>query len=91
MKFKELIHLPTATELGEFGKTEFRNGVADIRRALIEEGWFGQSATSLGWELPDDKRAERHADNPLLDRNHGPDVHGNRSRDDRAQELDFDR
>ena len=91
MKFKELIHLPTATELGEFGKTEFRNGVADIRRALIEEGWFGQSATTLGWDLPDDKRSERQAENPLLSRSEGSDLHWTRSRDDRAQELDFDR
>ena len=91
MKFKELIHLPTMADLGEFGKSEFRNGVADIRRALIEEGWFGQSATTLGWDLPDDKRAERNADNPLLARTEGSDLHWTRSRDERAQELDFDR
>ena len=83
MKFKELIHLPNLTELGEFGKSEFRNGV--------EEGWFGQSATTLGWDLPDDKRSERNADNPLLARTEGSDLHWTRSRDDRAQELDFDR
>ncbi len=82
---------PTATELGEFGKSEFRNGVADIRRALIEEGWFGQSATTLGWDLPDDKRGERHSDNPLLERSQGSDLHWTRPREEHAQELDFDR
>ena len=91
MTFKELLNLPAPTELGEFGKTEFRNGVADIRRALVEEGWFGQSASTLGWELPDDKRAERQAENPLLDWADGSDHVRQQSRDERAQELDFDR
>jgi hypothetical protein len=91
MKFKDLIHLPTATELGEFGKTEFRNGMADIWQALIAEGWTGQSRIMLGGDLSDDKRADRHADNPLLDRKDGSDLHWTRSRDDHAQELDFDR
>ena len=92
MKFKELLNLPTATELGEFGKTEFKNGMADVWQALIAEGWTGQSRVMLGEDpLHRWSASDRHADNPLLDRSQGSDLHSTRSRDDRAQELDFDR
>jgi hypothetical protein len=91
MKFMERLNLPTLTELGEFGKTEFRNGMADIWQALIAEGWTGQSRIMLGSDLSDDKRADRHADNPLLNRTDGSDFYRAQVREDREQELDFDR
>ena len=91
MKFRELLNLPTATELGEFGKTEFKNGMADVWQALIAEGWTGQSRHMLGGDLPGDHRSDRHADNPPLDRTQGSDLGWTLSRDDHVQELDFDR
>lgn len=92
MKFRELLHLPTPAELGEFGKTEFKNGMADIWQALIAEGWTGQSRVMLGDDpLHRWSDSDRHADNPLLDRSRDADLHGIRDREDRVQELDFDR
>jgi len=60
MKFKELIHLPQAADLGEFGKSEFKNGVADIRRALLRRvGSANPRRRSVGTCLTTSARSGR--------------------------------
>ena len=98
MKPKDPFHFPKITELGEFGRAEFVNGVSDIRHALIDEAWFGRAHGShhdehhsLGWELADGARGERQGEDPFRDRWSGEDERRRRPEPQHAQELDFDR
>jgi hypothetical protein len=99
MKLKDTLHLPTLAELGEFGRSEFANGVSDIRSALIDEAWFGRSTASpghtdhpsLGWDLPEDAKAERSADQVFREAWSTDRSDLQRPDRDQAQELDFDR
>lgn len=98
MKPRDFIHLPRLADIGEFGKTEFASGIADVRSALIDEAWFDRTTSSvtnvsqsLGWELPEDRRGDPGADDPFGRRWSASDhahQHGER---DHPHELDFDR
>ena len=99
MSLKDILHLPKLADIAEFGRTEFPNGIADIRSALIDEAWFGQSRSSvtqvdrpsLGWELRDDDRAAHRGEDPFGSRWSAEDEKRQRADHDHPQELDFDR
>jgi len=99
MKAKDALHFPKLTELGEFGRAEFVNGISDIRHALIDEAWFGRARASpnvnhhpsLGWELSDEVRAERNSEDPFGHRWSAEDEKRRSPDHDQTQELDFDR
>src|SRR5689334_22968603 len=89
---------PSVAELGEFGRTEFANGIADIRNALIDEAWFDRASSSvtsfsqsLGWELPGDRGHEARTEDAFGHRVSRANEQRDRAERDYPQELDFDR
>lgn len=104
MKQRDVFHLPKLEELGEFGRSEFRDAISDIRSALIEEGWFDRTTSSVSRSdeqshihthvhAGEDRgeAGKQHADDPFDHRWSASDRA--RQREDRGhpQELDFDR
>jgi hypothetical protein len=99
MKPRDFVHLPRLADLGEFGKSEFRDAIADIRNVLIEEGWSGRATSSLtriehpadAHEASSDARGERDPGDPFAARWSASD-HARQHEDrDHPHELDFDR
>jgi len=97
MKSQAAMRFPDLAELGEFGRSEFANGIADIRHALIDEAWFGRAKTShgrsdshsLGWDIPEGREAEGRSQDPFKDR--WSDHDRERVSPEHVSELDFDR
>lgn len=86
------------SEISEFFWREAVSGLADIRDTVVFEGWSGRSTSqtrgpenSLGWELPDDRRNERAAEDPFGHRWSASDQKQQSAERDHPHELDFDR
>jgi hypothetical protein len=99
MRDNDQPYRPKPPSLGEFLRTEFANGIADVRSALIDESWFDRTSSSVthinqpsqGWERSDELRAGRDAQDPFGHRWSDADSKRLRPEHDHPQELDFDR
>ena len=98
MKPKEFFHPPKLADLGEFGRSEFANGIASIRTALIDEAWFDRHASHrdhhesiFDHEGSRREAGDRGAEDPFADRWSASDRARQRPERDHEKELDFDR
>ena len=96
MKLNDTIHLPKLTDLGEFGRAEFANGIAEIRSALVDEAWFDRQPSYRDHHALDHGpsthgRDNQNVEDPFAHRWSASDQAHQRAEHDHPQELNFDR